>query len=150
MQSTGLRGSLRPSPKATATACVIAIVLFLALFTTSCTSSPSQDTVRLAIRINQYTTDDITAVELNRRLERESDDLGISISKLEQAYLILIPAIQDYSESQEIVKAAVEARRATGLDFVEIVKEMRDVYIHGVIVTDDGRVIPVKPPDESE
>ena len=101
-------------------------------------STPSESAVKLAVAINQHTDETVTADEVSERIREESDELLISRSKLEEAYLILIPVVQDYSEAQEIVESTVEVRLSTGLDFVEVVQDLADAYAYGVIVTDDA------------
>ena len=113
-----------------------------------CASNSYQELQRsvaqLTADINQYTTATMTHDEVYEQLERESDELGIALEKILEAYLLIVRELMDYELAQRIVAIAAEIARSTGLDLAQEAQGLADGYIYGAIETEDGRLIPVE------
>ena len=113
-----------------------------------CASNSYQELQRsvaqLTADINQYTTATMTHDEVYEQLERESDELGIALEKILEAYLLIVRELMDYELAQRIVAIAAEIVRSTGLDLAQEAQGLADGYIYGAIETEDGRLIPVE------
>ena len=89
--------------------------------------------------INQFTSVNDTFTSGLQESITEARELGISTTKLQEAYSRIIPIVQSRSVAEGLLVDAIEIRRATGIDFDEAVNKLVAAESVGAkVATDEG------------
>ena len=91
----------------------------------------------LAGIMNQYTTEQMSALDVSKLLAEQSALLNVPISDLQTAYSTILPIVRDMGVAEGIVADAVEIHRATGIKLEDVVKKLTSAYSEGTPVMDE-------------